>query len=48
MKDRYQSMAEELALSKYRQYFYDMPDDLQREVYNEAMDEVYEQLVGDR
>lgn len=48
LKDRYQLKAEELSLSIYGKSFYDLSENLQIEVYNLAMKQVFETIVGDR
>lgn len=44
MKEKYQSMAEEMAREQYRMDFYSLPDYLQYEVYNKAIVEVNDQI----
>lgn len=45
IKGAYQDKAEEIAIEEYKQDFYDLPQDIQLDVFNRAMEEVNERLM---
>lgn len=47
LKDSYMSLAEQIARDDYRTDFYKLSDDIQAKVYNEAMETVIDNVVGD-
>lgn len=48
LKDSYMSLAEQMARDIYRQDFYDLPENIQKDIYNEAMETVIEEVIGSK